>query len=518
MYQTETVLSMKSVTKTYGAVTALSNVSLDLKPGEILGLCGENGAGKSTLMKCLSGSIGHSDFDGEIFLNGNPTRFSSPLDAERAGVEMIYQEVSLHLDLSIAENVFLGRLPRKAMGRVDWRNVYEQAAQAMETVGLDVDVRETVRGLSTSKQQMIAIARSIIRNPKVLVLDEPTSALTDTEAATLFRILRTLQARGVACIYISHKMDEVFDLCDRITVIRDGAYISTSDVNASSPEAVIDDMVGRPLDRLYTHESVPSSVECFRIENIDVPHPTKPDTLLLSDISFNLKRGEILGLFGLVGAGRSELMSAVFDGSYKRNGSRRGRVFVQGDEVDIAGPADSINHRIAMLTEDRKVSGFVGTLNIARNISLAALRRVSGGGIIDSRQEMRMAEGISDRLSLKAAGMTASVLSLSGGNQQKVVLAKWLSAEPEILILDEPTRGIDVGAKAEIYRLMSELAASGKGIILISSELPELLAMSDRILALGNGEICQEFTRAEASQEALLQATSMSLATAVHAH
>lgn len=497
-------LEMRNVTKRYGAVVALDDVSLDVQPGEILGLCGENGAGKSTLMKCLSGSIYAREFDGEIVLDGTPVRFGSTLEAERAGIEMIYQEVSLHLDLSIAENIYLGRLPTRLGGFVDWPAVYRGAREALALVGLDLDPGASVRGLSTSQQQMIAIARSAIRGPRILVLDEPTSALTGTEARTLFDILRKLQARGVACIYISHKMDEVFALCDRISVLRDGRFVATHNVADTGTDQVIADMVGRQLDALYVHDAPQPGRELLRLEGIDVRHPTRADRLLVEDASLRLQAGEIVGLFGLVGAGRSELMGAVFDGSYRKMGRRKGRVFVRGDEVAIASPADAIAQRMAMLTEDRKVSGFVGTMDITRNITLAALRRVARRGVIHGGAERNLARDLAARLSLKAAGLRASVLSLSGGNQQKVVLSKWLAAEPEILILDEPTRGIDVGAKAEIYRLMSELAGRGLGIILISSEMPELLAMSDRIVVLGNGRVQGQFDRADVTQDRLL--------------
>lgn len=499
-------LEMRRVTKRYGAVAALEDMSLDVHPGEVLGLCGENGAGKSTLMKCLSGSIPSREFEGEVLLSGQPVSFANTLEAERAGIEMIYQEVSLHLDLSVAENIYVGRLPTRGPGIVDWAAVFSGAEAALKQVGLQIDPRATVRGLSTSQQQMIAIARSVIRRPRILVLDEPTSALTGTEAETLFGILRRLRDDGVACVYISHKMDEVFTLCDRVTVLRDGRFISTRKVAETTPDIVIEDMVGRQLSSLYQHDSGTPGAECFRIEHVDVRHPTRPETLLVEDVSFDLRKGEILGLFGLVGAGRSELMSAIFDGSYRKMGRGAGRVFVDGAPVVIDSPTSAINMGIAMLTEDRKVSGFVGTMNITRNITLAALRRVAGGGIIRGAQEARLAEGLANRLSLKAAGLDASVLSLSGGNQQKVVLSKWLASDPRILILDEPTRGIDVGAKAEIYRLMGELASKGMGVILISSEMPELLAMSDRILVLGNGRKQGEFLRGAATQEALLRA------------
>ena len=501
-------LQMTNVTKRYGAVVALDDVSLDVQAGEILGLCGENGAGKSTLMKCLSGSIYARDFDGEIALGGEMVRFGSTLEAERAGIEMIYQEVSLHLDLSIAENIYLGRMPTRGAGLIDWPAVYRGAREALAMVGLELNPRAMVRGLSTSQQQMIAIARSVIRGPKILVLDEPTSALTATEADKLFKILHDLRDRGVACIYISHKMDEVFALCDRITVLRDGRFVATHKVADVATDQVIADMVGRQLDALYVHDAPHPGAELLRLDGIDVRHPTRADRLLVKDASLTLRAGEIVGLFGLVGAGRSEWMSAVFDGSYRHMGRRAGQVFVRGKAVTIRGPSDAIAHRMAMLTEDRKVSGFVGTMNITRNITLAALHRVARGGVIDGGAERSLARDLAARLSLKAAGLRASVLSLSGGNQQKVVLSKWLAAEPEILILDEPTRGIDVGAKAEIYRLMSELAGKGLGIILISSEMPELLAMSDRIVVLGEGRVQGMFDRADVTQDKLLQAAA----------
>ncbi|WP_421853545.1 sugar ABC transporter ATP-binding protein [Oricola sp.] len=499
------ILEMRDVTKRYGAIEALSNVSLSVSRGEILGLCGENGAGKSTLMKCLSGSIGTREFDGEIRIDGRDAHFHSPFDAEAAGIEMIYQEISLNLDLSIAENIFLGRLPTKSFGRVDWARAFRDAEAALEQVGLDIDVRDIVRGLSTSKQQMIAIARSIIRDPAILVLDEPTSALTGAEADKLFELLDKIRDRGTACIYISHKMDEVFRLCDRITVLRDGRNVATYPVADTLPQTVISDMVGRQLDTLYAHATASVGDECLRLEKIDIRHPTKADRLLVSDVSLALRQGEILGLFGLVGAGRSELMNAVFDGSYRHMGRAAGKVTIGGAETTIRSPADAIAHGIAMLTEDRKTSGFVGTMSIARNITLAGLRKLANFGVLDRRAEIARASELSDQLAVKAPGVTAGVLSLSGGNQQKVVLAKWMFTQPKILILDEPTRGIDVGAKAEIYRLMSRWVGEGMAIILISSEMTELLAMSDRIVVLGGGGVSGEFSRGDVTQEELLE-------------
>ena len=500
------ILEMRGISKAFGAVMALKDVSLELRAGEVLALCGENGAGKSTLMKILSGSIPTREVTGEIRVRGEVQRFRRPQDAERAGIEMVYQEVALHPDLTIAENIFVGRLPCRGPGIVDRRRMREEAARALDLIGLKMDVRARVRGLSTSHQQMIAIARAALRDPAILVLDEPTSALTGAEAEALFGIMRRLTARGVGIVYISHKMDEIFRLADRIAVLRDGHGIGQWAAGEIGPDQVVEAMVGRSLEALYRHEGHASGEELFRIENISVPHPSRAGHDLVRDVSFTLNRGEILGLFGLVGAGRSEVMEAVYSGSYRSNPAAR--VHVAGQPVEIRTPGDAIGLGVAFLTADRKASGFVGTFDIARNVTLSGLQRIARHGLLSRRAERSGAGELARALSIRAPSVDHPVLALSGGNQQKVVLAKCLFAEPRILILDEPTRGIDVGAKAEIYRLMSRLTAEGYGIVLISSEMPELLAMSDRIIVIGGGRVQGRFSRAEARPEALMHAAT----------
>ena len=502
------LLEMRSITKTFGGVVACQDISINLQKGEVLGLCGENGAGKSTLMKILSGSYSHRSYRGDILIDGSTQSFTTTRDAEAAGIEMIYQEISLHPDLSVAENVFLGQLPHNRWGVVDWARVRRDAKAALARVGLDVDVENPTRQVSTSQQQMVAIARSCTRDPRILVLDEPTSALTVSETRRLFQIIRELRNRGISCIYISHKLEEVFEICDRVTVIRDGHHVSTRRSSDTDPARLITEMVGRDLQRSTERDATAPGRKVLEVRDISAPHPSKPGQHIARDVSFSLCAGEILGFAGLVGAGRSELMTALFDGSYRKVSSPNARVVLDDREIEIRSPSDAIRRGIALLTEDRKASGFVGTLDLTRNISLTALRKISRAGLIKRRRERALVRELADKLNIRSPGLDVVPLHLSGGNQQKVVVAKWLFAEPRILILDEPTRGIDVGAKAEIYRLMDALAASGVGIILISSEMPELIAMSDRIAVLGNGRIQEIFDRDDATQEKILEAAS----------
>lgn len=504
------ILEMNNISKYFSGVMALEDVTFNLRKAEVHALCGENGAGKSTLMKILSGSYANDSGTGRITVYGKPCTFHNTLDSERMGIEMIYQEISLHLDLSVAENIFLGNLPRSRGLFVDWKKVTSETERVLQTVGLLVDPNEKVRHLSTSQQQLIAIARAYVRNPKILILDEPTSALTESEADHLFSIIGELKQKGISCIYISHKMDEIFKLSDRITVLRDGRFIDTYLTEEVSTNAVIEGMVGRKIENLYISSDHTISKELFRVENISVPHPYNRHKLLLSSISFSLHEGEILGFAGLVGAGRSELMEHVFSGTYlkQHRSEKSGSVWLHGNKIDIHTPIDAIEKGILMLSEDRKASGFVGTMDIANNISLASLKKIRSRGVLNKKIEYDVAEEYRTKLSIKSNSLNENILRLSGGNQQKVVLSKWLFAGPKVLILDEPTRGIDVGAKAEIYKIISNLAKQGIGIILISSEMPEIIAMCDRIIVLGRGEIRGEFDRDEVSQEKIMTAAS----------
>ena len=495
----EYVLEMKSISKSFGGVAALKDVSIDLREGEILAIVGENGAGKSTLMKILSGSYHHSTYEGSVVVNGLPRKFASPSDAERAGIEMIYQEISMHLDMSIAENIFLGRMP-STLGLVDWKDVNRRAKVYTDMVGLDVSVKETLRHLSTSRQQMVAIARALARDPKILVLDEPTSALTEREVDLLFEKLVKLKKSGISCIYITHKMKEVMYLADRITVLRDGQKVSTRPRAETSITTTIEEMVNRKIANMYPKREVPIGEEVFRVEGLSVAHPHAANKLIVEDLSFSVRAGEIVGLVGLVGAGRSETVNAIFGAIEKRSGS----VFLRGRKVRIKSPTKAIKNGIALLTEDRKRDGFIAAMSVAENCTLASLRQVSRRQLINRRTEKAKAAEYIEKIRIKVSSEKANIMSLSGGNQQKVVLAKWLMTNPQLLLLDEPTRGIDVGAKTQIYEIMCDLAEQGKAIVVISSELPELVGMCDRFIVIGGGRVRAEFRRGEADEEKLL--------------
>ena len=500
----DVVLRMKSITKRFYAVTALRGVSLDLRRGEVHALVGENGAGKSTLMKILSGSYPFHSYEGEIQIDGQPSRFLATQDAERAGIEMIYQEISLNPELSVAENIFLGKLPRRRLSWfIDWKRTQALAREALAQVGLDVPAGQAVRLLSTSQQQMISIAKALYRRPRILVLDEPTSALTDKETDTLMRIIQGLRNQGISCIYISHKLEEVFNIADRITVLRDGSVISTTPRAQVVAARVVEDMVGRKIEMMYPKVRVPIGVEVLRVEGLTVPSRL-PGRNIVQDLSFSLRAGEILGLGGLVGSGRSEVANAIF-GSRRRSA---GRIFLDGRPVELRSPRDAIRYRLGLLTEDRRVSGFVGTMSIRENVSLASFRKIFGRLFIRRGVERQQVESLSGQLNIKTSSIETNVLTLSGGNQQKVVLAKWLMTDVRVLFLDEPTRGIDVGAKVEVYNLMSELARKGVAIVMISSELPELLAMCDRFIVLYGGAIRGRFEREEVTEHNFMSAAT----------
>jgi ABC-type sugar transport system ATPase subunit len=500
----DVVLRMRNITKRFFSVTALDSVGMDLLAGEVHALVGENGAGKSTLMKILSGSYPSSDYEGQIEINGKPVSFSSTHDAERAGIQMIYQEISLNPDLSVGENVFLGNLPRrKVPAFVNWGKVMRLTVEALDRVGLDVSPREVVRRMSTSQQQLLCIAKALYRHPHILVLDEPTSALTETETQTLMGIISKLRAEGISCIYISHKLDEVFGIADRVTVLRDGHVISTTPRSEVHPEKIIEDMVGRRIETMYPKVKLPLGEEVLRVEGFVVPSRI-PGKNIVEDVSFGVRAGEILGLGGLVGSGRSELVNAIFGASPRT----AGRVLINGKEVSLRSPEDAITHRMGLLTEDRRSSGYVGTMNIRENTTLASFEKIFGRLFIRRAAERESARAYFDQLNVRAPGIETSILSLSGGNQQKVVLAKWLMTQVRILFLDEPTRGIDVGAKVEIYSIMTELARKGVAIVMISSELPELMAMCDRFVVLAKGRTSGNFTSEEISDSLFMKAAT----------
>lgn len=498
------VLEMRNVTKRFPGVTALKDVSLKLYKGETLAICGENGAGKSTLMKVLSGSYTGKTYDGEIWLEGKKVENASVSVMEKCGIQMVYQEMNIMLDASIAENIFVGNLPIKN-GFVNYKKLYADTRNIMEEIGLPIDPKEKCRSLNSGQLQMISIMRALSRNPKIMVLDEPTSALTDQETEILMNYLRDLRSRGISCIFITHKLDEIFQIADRVVVMRDGEFVSSKCINDVTKESLVEEMVGRKIENLYPKSKVEIGNEVFRVEGLTVPHPTIQNRNIVENISFALRKGEILGIGGLVGAGRSETLGAIF-GQITKNVKKK--VFIAGKEVQISKPRDAIDAGIGLVTEERKKSGFVWVMSVKENLTLASLKIIPRKYFIDKKEEVNLATEMFDRMRVRAPSINTMIVNLSGGNQQKVVLGKSLLAQPDILFIDEPTKGIDVGAKAEIYKLMSELVEQGKSIIMVTSDMPELISMSDRCLVLSNSHITGEFSGTELTQENVMRAAT----------
>ncbi|KJQ54280.1 multiple monosaccharide ABC transporter ATP-binding protein [Microbacterium sp. SA39] len=501
---TTPILEMRSIEKSFPGVKALQGVDLDVKPGEILAICGENGAGKSTLMKVLSGVYPHGSYEGQIIYEGEEATFGSINDSESVGIVIIHQELALIPHLSVAENIFLGNERRGRSGLIDWDRANSEASQLMAQVGLDEDPTAPVSQLGVGKQQLIEIAKALSKNVRLLILDEPTAALNDTDSAHLLDLLRRLRDGGMTSIIISHKLNEIAAIADRTTVIRDGKTIVTLDMSdpESTQETIIRAMVGRDLANRYPERVPDVGEEVLRIENWTVHHPTQPGRVMVDDASLTVRAGEVVGIAGLMGAGRTELAMSVFGRTYGRNAS--GKVFVRGKEVNTSTTSAAIRAGIAYATEDRKKFGLNLIDDIRHNITMASLRMISPGGWIDANRELKVAERYKAELNIKSPTVLQMVGNLSGGNQQKVVLSKWIQTGPDVLILDEPTRGIDVGAKYEIYTIINRLVAEGKGVLVISSELPELLGICDRIYTLAFGRITGEVPIAQATQENLM--------------
>jgi len=495
-----TLLEMKNITKTFPGVKALDGVTFDLNQGEIHALVGENGAGKSTLIKILAGVYPHPEYGGEIMLDGVERRFGNVRDSETTGVAVIYQEMSLVKDLGVAENIFLGRAPRR-LGVINWEELFSRAQKLLDELHLQIDPRTPVRNLGIGQQQLVEIAKALSQNARILVLDEPTAALTDAEVETLFGILNGLRARGVGMIYISHKLDEVFRISDRITVLRDGKTIDTNATSDLNESRVIAQMVGRAVDHIFPEATHERGEVTFEARNVTVEDPAVPGKLLVDDVGFTVRKGEVLGIAGLMGSGRTELLMAIF-GAHA--GRKSAEVFVRGKHIQINSPADAIKHGVAFVTEDRKRYGLILEQTILRNMTLAGLRKLSGRFFTDENAEAAAGQRAANDLRIKAPSVFTIAGTLSGGNQQKVVLAKWLLTNPGVLFLDEPTRGIDVGAKQEIYAQINRLAESGLAIVLVSSELPEVLGLSDRVIVLHEGRVTGEFIRSEATPEAVM--------------
>ncbi len=499
------LLETRSLTKRFPGVVALRDVSFGLAAGEIHALCGENGAGKSTLIKLLSGIHPHGSYEGELRVDGKVAEFKSIRDSEAEGIAVITQEFALVDELTVAENIFLGREPRRGL-RIDWHTMHRRATELLADFGLPISPDTAVGELGVGHKQLVEIVRAMDKKSRVLVLDEPTAALTEQEVAVLLDHLRRLRAQGTACIYISHKLDEVFAVCDRITVLRDGASIATLAARETAIPQVIKLMVGREITELFPRkatEIAPTAAPVLSVRGLNVA-PARGQPAFLRDISFDLRPGEVLGFGGLMGAGRTELLMHLF-GAW---GTRlAGDVTLRGEAYAKPQPRESIQRGLVLVSEDRRRYGLVLGQDIGFNFSLSSLKCFRRfGGRIDAPAEQVRNQHFFDSLRVKAPGQHARVGGLSGGNQQKVVIGKALMTEPTIVMLDEPTRGIDVGAKLEVYELINRLTAEGKAVILVSSELPELMGMSDRILMLHEGRVGGVFTRAEFTQERLLAA------------
>ncbi|MDB5861008.1 MAG: araG [Ramlibacter sp.] len=500
----DSILEMRGITKTFPGVVALKEVNLSVRAGEIHAVVGENGAGKSTLMKVLSGVYPHGSFDGEIRFAGQPRQFRDISASEDLGIIIIHQELALVPLLSIAENIFLGNEPARR-GVVDRHAAHVRTRELLATVGLDESPATLVDDLGVGKQQLVEIAKALSKRVKLLILDEPTASLNETDSEALLQLLLGLKKHGVTSILISHKLNEIEKVADTITVLRDGSTVQTLDCREqpASQDIIIRNMVGREMAERYPKRVPQIGKTVFEVRDWTVHHPLHAERQVVKGVSLQARRGEIVGIAGLMGAGRTELAMSVFGRCYGQRIS--GKVLVKGKEVDVSNVGRAVAHGIAYVTEDRKGYGLLLDDDIARNTSLANLPAVSNRGVIDEGREFGVADGYRRQLRIRCAGVHQTVGQLSGGNQQKVVLGKWLFTQPEVLILDEPTRGIDVGAKFEIYSLMAQMAAEGKCIIMISSEMPELLGMCDRIYVMNEGRFVAEFGAAEASQEKIMR-------------
>ena len=498
-------LEMRHIAKNFGGVRALSDVSLTARAGEVHAICGENGAGKSTLMKILAGAI--VEYDGEIRLNGRTVRFSGPREAEDSGIRIIYQELNLVPQLTVADNIFLGR-EKTWGGRLGWldnRAMEDRSRNLFARLGTTIDPTAKLGALRIGDQQMVEIAKALAFDAEVVIMDEPTSALSDSEVERLFRVIADLRKAGTSVLYISHKMNEVFTLADQVTVLRDGQFVATASRADTRPEKVVRWMVGREIAALNYVQHPIGDQPLLEVTGLSLPTPLGSGRPSLRDITFSVRTGEVLGVAGLLGAGRTELLESIFGASAFQPA---GTIRIEGREVRFTHPDQAIKAGIAMVTEDRKTLGLFDRMTVAENITIRRLPDLTFGPLIDPRAERRAVSWSINELAIKTAGGGAPVTSLSGGNQQKCILARWLLIEPKVLLLDEPTRGIDVGAKSEIYALIRKLAREGRAIVMTSSELPELLAVSDRIIVLCEGRLTAQIPRALATEENIMQAAT----------
>ena len=495
---TENILELKNITKRFSGVEVLHEVSFSLRSGEVHALLGENGAGKSTLVKVMTGV--HQPDKGEMYLDGKHVRFSDTRESRQAGIAAIYQELSLFPDLDVAENIFVGRQPTTMGGRIDWRKLYADAEKLLLSLGVHLDLKQKARSLSIAQQQMVEIARAFSINARILIMDEPTSSLTLNEVADLFRLVRRLRDEGTAIVFISHRLEELFELADCVTVMRDGSYVDTRPIKEVTRDDLIRLMVGRTITDLFPKQDVKTGEVMLKVENLARAGS-------FQDVNFELRRGEILGMAGLVGAGRTNVARAIFG----VEPATAGRIQIEGREVAITSPQQAIRLGLAYVPEDRQLHGLIPAMPITANISLPMLFKYAQHGWLQDKVERKAAYDAALQMEVRANSIWQMARELSGGNQQKIVLAKWLSTKPKILILDEPTRGIDVGTKAAVHALMSKLASEGMAILMISSELPEILGMSDRVIVMHEGHVTGHFTRAEATQEKILSAATQAV-------
>ena len=485
------ILEMNQVSKAFPGVQALNKVDLRVRPGTVHALMGENGAGKSTLMKCLFG-IYHED-EGEIYIEGRRVRFNDPRQALENGVAMVHQELNQVLKRSVMENVWLGRFPRR-FGLVDHRKIYRDTKAVLDDLSIDVDPRAVMGSLSVSQRQMVEIAKAVSYHSRIIVLDEPTSSLTDTEVNHLFRIISMLKERGCGIIYISHRMEEILQISDEVTIMRDGRFVSCASTRDLTTEDIIRQMVGRELTNRFPKKDNVIGDTVLRVENISAQYQN------LQEVSFELHKGEILGIAGLAGAGRTELLENLFGSATKNSG----KLYCHGREIKNRTPREAIANRFAMVTEERRATGVFNILSIRENTTISSLKSYLQGLLLSNRQMRDATQRMIEAVRVKTPSQSAKMLTLSGGNQQKVILGRWMLTEPEIMLLDEPTRGIDVGAKYEIYQLMLDFARQGKAIIMVSSEMPELLGVCDRILVMSGGRLAGEVDPRQTTQEEIM--------------
>jgi ribose transport system ATP-binding protein len=496
------MLAVKNITKRFAGVTALEDVTLELQKGKVNAVIGENGAGKSTLMKILSGV--HQDYEGEIIYKDQSVRFINPRDAQKNGIAIIYQELNLIPQLSVMENIFLGREELTRWGFLDKEGMRAKSQVLLDRLKLFVDPDTPVGELKVGQQQVVEIAKALLTDSEVIIMDEPTSAISESEVEVLFGVIENLREEGKTIVYISHKLEELFKMADRYIVLRDGRVIGSGSMKETDQDDIIRKMAGRNIKVADRQKRETSDTELLSVRDICLKHPVKANSNLLRDITFNLFKGEILGIYGLMGAGRTELLETLFG---LHHGKSLGKIFIERQEVVLKSSADAIEAGLALVPEDRKKDGLVLNMDVKTNIALAVLKEIEKFGLISEKKETALADRYIRDLKIKTPSSKQVAQNLSGGNQQKVVLAKWLASNPKILMLDEPTRGIDVNAKNEIYKLILDLAGKGLGLIVVSSEIPEILALSDRILTMSEGVLTAEFKAEDVTEDMLLKAS-----------